>query len=395
MEYKKHILFISSWYPNRNNPTHGIFNRYFAEAAALDHKVSVLHVCSDENIADTELEWQEKDNITTLVVYYKKIKTRLPLLAQLQKRKALLHAFDLGFEKLVEKTGMPDLVQLNVIMPAGIGAYHLSKKHHIPFIINEGWSGYCPEDGNYKGAAQKFFTKKITAAAKAIMPVSGYLKNAMLAHGLSGNYTIVPNVVDIHLFTPQPTGIKDNITRFIHISTLDDVQKNVSGIIRAFALACKTNPSLELNIIGEGLQKTQLLELVQAQGMAGKINFRGRLITTAIVNEINANDALVMFSNYETFSLVVAEAFACGKPVITSKAGGLTDYIAPGMGIMVEKRNEAQLAGAMLSFANNKNNYNAANIRQYVVDNYSTEKIGRKLKAVYDAVLANTPVDIN
>src|SRR5436853_6597560 len=120
MENKKHILFISSWYPNRNDPTHGIFNQHFAEAASLYNNISVLHVCSDENLK-TEFEFVEenKNKIFTLTVYYKKIKSGFPFLSALKKKNRVIKAFELGYEKLFKK-GKLDLIQLNVIMPMGL-----------------------------------------------------------------------------------------------------------------------------------------------------------------------------------------------------------------------------------------------------------------------------------
>lgn len=388
MGNKKHILFISSWYPNRTNPTHGIFNRYFVEAAAINSQVSVLHVCSEDSLTNEfEFNWKEEQGIVTLIVYYKKISGTTSLISRLKKRQRLLRAFDLGYEKLQQKYGKPDLMQLNVIMPAGIGVKHLSAKHGIPYVINEGWSGYCPEDGSYKGFFQKYYTQRIAAGAEAIMPVSDYLKEAMLSHNLIGNYTVVPNVVDIHLFVPKEKE-ESPITKYVHISTLDDVQKNVSGIIRAFKNVQQINPHTELTIIGENADKEILQKLANDLGLSDQIIFKGRLKIEQIVNEINASDVLVMFSNYETFSLVIAEAFACGKPVITSRAGGLTDFVTPDLGFIVEKKNEEQLADAMLNFALHKKNYDRKHIRDYVLERYSKEKIGEQLNQVYDRVLS-------
>jgi len=387
MESKKHILFISSWYPNRNKPTHGIFNRCFAEAAALHSRVSVLHVCSDESLlSDTELSWQEDGQITTLVVYYKKITSSLPLVSQWQKRKSVIAAFELGYEKLIEKAGRPDLIQLNVIMPAGIGVLHLAKKYGLPFVINEAWTGYCPEDGSYKGLLQRYMTQKIAAQAKAIMPVSEFLKQAMLSHGLNGYYVVVPNVVDIHVFVPQPKP-ESAITNYLHVSTLDDVQKNVSGTIRAFAAALKSEPRLQLTIVGDGPERNGLEQLAKELQVHEKIVFKGRLTTAEIVSEINRADAMVLFSNYETFSLAVAETFACGKPVIVSRAGGLTDLVTPDLGISIEKRHEDQLSEALVHFSKNKSHYDPAHIRQFVTDRFSKEKIAEQLNAVYEEIL--------
>lgn len=387
MENKKHILFISSWYPNRLNPAHGIFNRSFAEAAALHNKVSVLHVCSDESLTkEYELVWQTEPGITTLIIYYKKVKTKLPGISHLKKRSRFIHAFEMGYKELVEKNGAFDLMQLNVILPAGIGVHHLYKKYNIPYVINEGWTGYSPEDGNYKGIIQKLFTRRIAADAKVIMPVSEHLKKAMQSHGIKGNYIIVPNVVDINLFVPKPSQ-QSEITTFIHISALEDAQKNVSGIIRAFSQVHKKNSKTKLIIIGEGTDKKMLQQHVKELDLTKEIIFKGRLKAEQIVEEINASDVLVMFSNYESFSLVIAEAFACGKPVITSKAGGLTDLVTKELGISIEKENEGQLTEAMLSFAENKIAYNSAYIRKFVTDRYSKEAIGDQLNEVYKKVL--------
>ena len=43
---RKKILFLSSWYPSPQQPTHGIFVKRHAEAASLLNDVLVLYVYS-------------------------------------------------------------------------------------------------------------------------------------------------------------------------------------------------------------------------------------------------------------------------------------------------------------------------------------------------------------
>lgn len=389
MENQKHILFISSWYPNRNNPTHGIFNRYFADAVALYHKVSVLHVCSDEHLkTDFECVESVEKGITTCTVYYKKINSELPVFSQFKKRSRVIRAFEMGFQSILHANGMPDLIQLNVIMPMGIGAYYLSRRYNIPYVINENWSGYCEEDGNYKGFIQKYYTEKIVKKAKAILPTSEYLKEAMLLHQLYGNYTVVPNVVDTARFKPEKSNSAE-ITRLIHISSLNDKEKNVSGLIRAFASAHEKNKGLVLSIVGEGVDKHLYENLVRRLTLQDVVKFKGRLMGEDLVREINNSDALVMFSNYETFCLVIIEAFACAKPVITSNAGAIKTYMKPELGIMVDKKNEQQLTEAILAFAHTNAHFDRNYIRQYAVENYSYERVGKKLSEIYEFALQN------
>lgn len=387
MSKKKHILFISSWYPTQKNPTHGIFNFYFAQAVALNNKVSVLHVSSDDNLkTNIQFEQQNETGINTLRVYYQKVSLQIPLLSQANKFNRLKKAFDIGYTKLIESVGKPDLIHLNVVMPAGIGVLHLANKYQIPYVVNENWSGYCKEDGNYKGFFQKYFTRKIISGARAILPTSEFLKEAMVSHGLHGNYFVVPNVVNVKRFIPHQK-TPGGTTKFMHISSLTDREKNVTGIIRAFAQALLINPDMQLNIVGEGVERLQLEDFSKKLDTQRKINFRGRLIGEELVSEINAVDCLVMFSHFETFCLVIIEAFACGKPVVTSDAGAIVSYMKPELGSMVEKGNEPELTKALLDFSKDKNNYHSETIRNYAVENFSYEKVSLQLNKIYTKIL--------
>ena len=382
MDPKKHILFISSWYPHRNNLTHGIFNRYFAEAVSLYHQVSVLHVCSDKAL-EREMEFVMSDNqgVKTLNVYYSPVSFFRPF----KKYRLIIRAYREGYRRLFADA-KPHLIQLNVIMPAAAGVLYLSRKHNIPFVINENWSGYTEEDGNYNGVVKKYFTRRAVRRARAIMPTSSYLMRAMQAHSLKGEYSIVPNVVNVNVFKPQQAPVSPGTT-FIHISSLNDREKNVSGIIMAFSEAAATVPGLKLNIVGEGTDRPVYEKMVDNLGMNGRIVFLGRLMAQDLVNQINAAHALVMFSNYETFCLVIVEAFACGKPVITSNAGAIAGYMKPSLGIMVEKGRYEDLRDAMVTFANNTDQFDGQFIREFAVNNYSYEIVGKKLSSIYEFAL--------
>jgi glycosyltransferase involved in cell wall biosynthesis len=380
----KHILFISSWYPTRLDPTLGIFNKYFSHAAAIYNKVTVLYVASEADLkSDEEIEEKMEGNVRVVTVNYKKVQPNIPFISQLIKRKRVLHAFESGYKVINEKAGKPDLIQLNVVMPMGVAAYHLSKKYKIPYVVNENWSGYTSDDGNYKGLIQKYFTKKFIKDAEFIMPTSSYLKEAMLAHHLNGRYEIIPNVVNVDVFKPEEIK-NENGTTLIHISSLNDREKNVSGLIRAFAKASEKQKDLRLKIVGEGIDKDKYILLVKDLELNSKVQFLGRLFSKDLVREINSSDALIMFSNYETFCLVIIEAFACGKPVITSNAGAIRTYMKPELGMMVEKRDEEALAAAILEFSKNKKKFDKDHIRNYAVENYSYENVGKRLDKIYE-----------
>lgn len=388
MDSRPHILFISSWYPNKNHPVHGIFNYYFAQAAALRNKVSVLHISADAaQNQDLVMEETTEPGLFTLNVYYKKVSSGLPLIANWLRVRKLKQAHVAGYDQLIKKNGSPDLIHLNVAIPAGIGVLKIAQQHNIPYVLNENWSGYCAEDGNYKGFFMKFFTRNIVSRAAVIMPTSNFLKEAMLGHGLKGDYEVVPNVVNTNIFVPH--GHQVGSKKFIHISSLTDREKNVKGIIRAFASALKQIPDLELTIVGDGPERKEMEAYAAQCAGYGKIIFKGRRTGAELVEDVNQASCLVMFSHFETFCLVIMEAFACGKPVITSNAGAIPGYMNPELGIVVEKRNETQLAQALVDFALEKRTFDPLLIRNFAISYCSYEKVSQQLSSIYNRVITS------
>ena len=359
-----------------------------AKAAAKHNRVSVIHVCSDETLtSNLELVESNDDLIYTITAYYQKVKSKLPFISQWLKMKRLMKAYEVAYLHLIEKKGIAQLIQLNVAMPAGIGVLNLSKKYHIPFVLNENWSGYTMEDGNYKGILLKYFTQKIVAQAKKIMPTSLYLQEAMLAHGLKGDYEVVPNVVDVHRFFPK-LAPSDGRLKLVHISSLIEREKNVSGILRAFQQALKQNSNMELVIIGEGDNKLELKALAELLGILANTKFMGRVVGDELIQTLQVSNALIMFSHYETFCLVIIEALACGKPVITSNAGAIPSYMNDKLGLMVEKNNEDQLCEAILKLSANSNQFDAQYLRAFA-EKYSYERVGQQLDEIYKQAILN------
>ena len=72
---KLHILFLASWYPSRVLKSNGDFIQRHAEAVALQHKVSVIHVKSDNNLKQKiEIDDKEVNGIRTIIAYVKNSK---------------------------------------------------------------------------------------------------------------------------------------------------------------------------------------------------------------------------------------------------------------------------------------------------------------------------------
>lgn len=388
---KRKVLFISSWYPNRTKPTFGIFVKRHAQAVALHNDVSAVYVTSDAGLKDKVYDIVEntEEGIYTVRVYYQKVTSRIPFLSSFTKLRRYLQAYRMGLELVMKKKGRPDIVHANMLFPAGIIALRIKKKYSIPYIVTENWTGYLPSDGSYKGSMLKMMTKRIANGASYLTPVSEDLKAAMIHHGFSGPYEIVPNVVNVHVFQPQENKKQNDKIRLVHVSVLDDAQKNVSGMLRAMQKASQERNDIELQIVGDGEYRAQLEKYAGDLGILNKsVFFLGLKFQEELSQLLRQADAFVLFSNYENLPCVVIEALASGIPVIATRIGGTPEHITPDLGIIVEPKDEAALEAAILKMADTHKQYDRARLRSYAVDHFSYEKVGEQFNNIYNKVLS-------
>jgi glycosyltransferase involved in cell wall biosynthesis len=89
-------------------------------------------------------------------------------------------------------------------------------------------------------------------------------------------------------------------------------------------------PDVKLKIIGEGALRPQLEAMARRENL--NIDFSGFQPRTVVLEAIGGADLLVMPSEcYEAFGLVIAEAFACGTPVLASRIGSMDELIEEGI----------------------------------------------------------------
>jgi glycosyltransferase involved in cell wall biosynthesis len=106
-------------------------------------------------------------------------------------------------------------------------------------------------------------------------------------------------------------------------------------------LAMKRVPSLRMLWIGDGPQRAATERAVARSGCGDRQCFVGA--QPVIESYLGALDFLVAPSLVsETFGRVVAEAQACGVPVVASRLGGMTEAFLPGeSGVLVESPSDA------------------------------------------------------
>jgi glycosyltransferase involved in cell wall biosynthesis len=200
--------------------------------------------------------------------------------------------------------------------------------------------------------------KKTFASTQAITAISSDMKNRILQlSAVPDKVYIIPNGVSIDDFQVNQVFLEKNPDDEPYILYLGGLRKikGVDILLRAFSIIKKDFPRLKLKIAGDGKEINNLKALSVELGISEHIDFLGIVQGVHKIKLLQNAVFLACPSRYESFGIVILEAFASGIPVIASKVGGMPDIINDGEnGFLVEPENPQQLAKKIkIMFSNN------------------------------------------
>jgi glycosyltransferase involved in cell wall biosynthesis len=170
---------------------------------------------------------------------------------------------------------------------------------------------------------------RVVRAASRVIAVSKFTGGELteLLGTPQGKIAVVPNgVADVF----SPDGEAAEGTYVLAVGTLEP-RKNLERVQEATRLA-----GAELRVVG-------------ARGWGGVTaeGWLGRVTDDELARLYRGARCLVYVSLYEGFGLPIAEAMACGTPVVTS-AGGATEETAGGAAVLVDPHDADAIAAGIL-----------------------------------------------
>lgn len=127
--------------------------------------------------------------------------------------------------------------------------------------------------------------------------------------------------------------------------------KNHEGALRAFAAAFSGTDDIDLVLVRRrGDTGPALQQLADALGLAGRVRFVSTIDRAALVQLYAGAVALLHPSFIEGFGNPVAEAMACGCPVVTSDCSAMPE-VTDGAALLADPRDTGAFAAALRSIA--------------------------------------------
>jgi D-inositol-3-phosphate glycosyltransferase len=205
---------------------------------------------------------------------------------------------------------------------------------------------------------------------------------------------VVPCGVDIEHFAPHgPEFERTERPRLVSIGRLVR-RKGVDEMIEAL----RHVPAAELLVAGGspvGIDRDpdvlRLRECAKRNGVADRVRLLGPVSRPDVPALLRSADAVVCVPWYEPFGMVPLEAMACGRPVVGSAVGGLTDTVVDGVtGVLVPPRRPNLLAAALRGLLASRTTAMALGIagRDRVQARYGWDRVATATAQVYGDVVA-------
>lgn len=279
-------------------------------------------------------------------------------------------------KKNISENGAPQIAHVHVFY-SGKAAIWLKQKMKIPYVITEHFSVFAQKLTSKK---ELKFAQNIYANASACIGVSNVFCS-FLSEKFKIPFIYIPNTVNIDLFTISENKPSGSVKKIISVGSLTK-NKNHEMLIKSIS---SISDNIHLTIVGDGLLKNHLQNLVVELGMVDKVTFYGLASQPELVKLLQESDIFVLPSLYETFAVVLIEAMACGLPVVATKCGGPQSIITSNcLGELCEI-SENELRTKITKVINTE--YDSDIIRNYVLQNYSSKVFAEKVIDVYHPVV--------
>jgi glycosyltransferase involved in cell wall biosynthesis len=187
-------------------------------------------------------------------------------------------------------------------------------------------------------------------AAAVVTSASEAMARVVRSLDPAARVVVVPFGVDTGKFRP-PAGSGPRPERIVGtVKGLDPVY-GIDLLLHAFAAlrgARDSAPPTRLVIAGEGTARAALQTLARSLGLEGLVEFLGDVAHARVPALLGSFSVYVALSRRESFGVGVAEASACGVPVVVSDVGGLPEVVEAGVtGEIVPTEDPAAAAGAI------------------------------------------------
>ena len=169
---------------------------------------------------------------------------------------------------------------------------------------------------------------------------------------------------------------------FVFVGRLEKI-KGIELLVNTF----KKMPNIKLKIIGTGSLNDEIKQKIKSEQI-NNIELLGFMNRDEVNRVVCGAKALIMCSQwYETFGMVIVEAYSNGVPVIVGNIGNIQELVKPDVtGKLFTYNSEDALANVVLNFNEEEISLFGRNCYKYYKNNFTPENNYKKLISIYEKI---------
>ncbi len=377
------ILIITSLYPNIENPIRGIFVKKQVEELKQRNEVEVFATeisksNSYKRFVNDDIEvHQTRYSFPKFIIspffYYNAIKKNLIKLIN-KYQPDIIHIHDYKH--------IPELFVLSKIINF--------KKYNVILTMHN--DKQIAEKYRFTNVLYQITLKHTLKKFPKIIVVSKKVKNLIAEYcNESNKIEVIGNGVEFDFpkinrekfkqFFPH----QNKAFQIISVGNLVHT-KGFDLLIQAVANLNRTGYNVELSIIGDGIEKDYLNDLIIENKIEDSIRLLGKVEHDIVMNLYPYYDAFVLPSWSETFGIVYLEAMLNKLPVIGVKGEGIDGIIRDCKnGYLVERNNVIKLVEKIILLMTAEDSEKIIkNGFQDVIENHLLSKVIKKIENIYE-----------
>jgi glycosyltransferase involved in cell wall biosynthesis len=366
------VLILPWWYPNQKSKYDGNFVQNHALAASKYADIQVLF-CTSGNDSDYIINLQVRPKLRETIVYFPNHPWKVVRFIR------KLKAFYKGYKTLNQY----DILQTHVFFWAGILGVLLAFCVKKPLIHIEHSSQFHKLSG-WRKRLFKYLQLRVDVFKMESQDLCKTAKN----YGVGEDrIALIATPVDADHFVRKNIANSNETFRFLHISKMDDPRKNVKGILSVVKRLSNEYENFIFEIGGDGNIEMVKSWAAELQISDKYLEMQRKYKYKELPFVYSQADCFVLFSEFENFGVVLAEAMLCGTPTIGSRVGGIKDFINSKNGYLISPSNEEELYEAMKSMLLKLKNFDPIMVRESVLDYLSYDAVGQQMNDLYNRIM--------